>query len=92
MKLSFEWNENKAAVNLTKYGVRFELAARVFHDPMRLERHDQRQDDGEDRFLIIGLVGGKELAVAYTLRDEVIRIISARKAGHHERREYWENR
>ena len=92
MELSFEWDENKAAANLTKHGVRFELAAHVFHDPLRLERHDGRQDYGEDRFLTIGLVGDKELAVTYTLRDEVIRIISAREADHHERREYWKNR
>jgi len=40
---------------------------------------DGRQDYGKDRFLTIGLVGDKELAVTYTLRDEVIRITSARE-------------
>ena len=92
MGLSFEWDEEKAAANLTKHGVSFELAARAFYDPARLDRIDAREDYGEDRFLTIGLVGDVELAVVYTLRGDAIRLISARQAERHEQREYWKNR
>src|SRR3546814_12106563 len=83
---SLEWDDEKAASNLTKHRVAFEDAARVFFDPNRLDRHDGREDYGEDRFLTIGLVGTVELAVVYTVRGDSIRIISARKAERSEER------
>lgn len=89
MDLSFDWHEEKALANLTKHGVSFEIAARVFLDPVRLDRYDGREDYDEDRFVTIGLVGNTELAVAYTMRGDVIRIISARQAARHEKHEYW---
>lgn len=88
MTLRVEWDEDKATSNLKKHGVAFQLATRVFHDPARLERFDDR----EDRFLTIGLVGDVELAISYTLRHNTIRIISARQAERHEQRNYWKNR
>ncbi|EQD48216.1 protein containing DUF497, partial [mine drainage metagenome] len=57
MTTSFEWDNGKATINLTKHGVSFMLAARTFYDPTRLDRYDGREDYGEDRFLTIGLVG-----------------------------------
>jgi uncharacterized protein len=93
MSLSFEWNDEKAASNLTKHGVSFELAARVFLDMERMERHDGRDDyGGEDRFITVGLVGDVELTVAYTMRGDTIRLISARRSERHEQDEYWKNR
>ena len=59
---------------------------------MRIEKFDGREPYGEDRFITIGLFDGNELAVVYTLREDTVRIISARKAGPNERRSYWENR
>jgi hypothetical protein len=92
MTLRVEWDEDKATSNLKKHGVAFQLATRVFHDPARLERFDDREDYGEDRFLTIGLVGDVELAISYTIRHNTIRIISARQAERHEQRNYWKNR
>ena len=51
---------------------------------------DNREDYGEDRYVIIGLVKNRLLFVAYTMRGKVIRIISARGAEPHERRQYHE--
>lgn len=92
MELNFEWDEDKAAVNRIKHGVPFDEALAVFLDVNRLDRYDGREDYGEDRFLTIGLVDGFELAIAYTLRSDTIRIISARKATRHEQTDYWKNR
>ena len=92
MNRNFEWDDEKAAANLKNHGVAFEDAAGVFYDPSHLDRYDGREDYGEDRFLMVGLFGTVELVVIYTLRDDTIRIISARKAESHERQEYWKNR
>ena len=94
MTLSFEWDDEKAASNLVKHGVPFEVATALFLDLNRIERYDSREDYGEDRFITIGLVACLELTltVAYTLRGDTIRLISARKATSHEQRKYWQNR
>ena len=62
----------------------------MFKDPLAIESLDDREDYGEDRFVIIGMVDGRLLFVAYTLRGETIRIISARGAEPHEQRQYHE--
>lgn len=92
MTLVFEWDAEKAAANRIKHGISFELAAHVFYDPSRIDRYDDRENYGEERFLTIGLVGQMALIVAYTMRGDTIRIISARKADRHEQGIYWENR
>lgn len=92
MMVEFEWDDDKAASNLKKHGVSFPVAARVFADPNRIERRDDRHDYGEDRFVTVGLVGDVELAVLYTPRGEATRIISARKAEPHEQNDYWKDR
>ena len=86
----FDWDEAKAAENYTKHGVSFDAAARVFEDPFAIEFLDDREDYGEDRFNIIGMVDNRLLFVAYTLRNSVIRIISARGAEPNEKRQYHE--
>lgn len=88
--LQFEWDDAKAARNLADHGVGFDAATSVFNDPFALEWLDDREDYGEDRYVILGSVEGRLLYVAYTMRDEKIRIISARGAGPHERRKYHE--
>jgi hypothetical protein len=62
----------------------------VFKDPFAIEWLDDREDYGEDRYVIIGMVNNHLLCVAYTMRGEAIRIISARGAEPHERRQYHE--
>jgi uncharacterized protein len=88
MILKFEWNKSKAKDNYAKHGVSFELAKSVFKDPFALEFLDDRQDYGEDRFVIIATVDGSILYVAYVERNGVIRIISARRATKHEQETY----
>ena len=88
MNLKFEWSKAKAEDNYAKHGVGFELAKRVFDDPFAVEFHDNRQDYGEERFVILGTVDGRVFYVAYTERNDAIRIISARSATNHEQEIY----
>ena len=72
------------------HGVSFELAATVFKDPFAIERLDDREDYGEERFIIIGMAAGRALVfVAYTEREERIRIISARRVTQCEQDDYF---
>jgi uncharacterized DUF497 family protein len=65
----FEWDDAKAAQNYADHGVSFEAAKKVFKDPFATERLDDREDYGEDRYGILGMVDGRILYVAYTLRN-----------------------
>lgn len=90
--MHFVWDEKKNRLNRAKHGVSFEIARRVFDDPFHLSIQD-RHVDGEERWQTLGLVGGVVvLLVAHTLGeeggDEVVRIISARKATRKERAHY----
>lgn len=85
--LTFEWDEAKAAANLVAHGVSFEAARDVFKDPFALDWLDDREDYGEERYI---MADKRLLYVAYTIRGEAIRIISARGAEPHERRQYHE--
>ncbi len=87
----FEWDDAKAAQNYADHGVSFEAAKKAFEDPFATERLDDREDYGEVRYNILGVVDGRILYVAYTLRNDTIRIISARGAEPHERRQYHED-
>ncbi len=87
---AFEWDEDKAAQNDAKHGVTFEAARDVFKDPFAIEQIDDRENYGEERFIIIGMASGRLLTVVYTMRGEFIRIISARGAEPYEQRQYHE--
>jgi len=70
--------------------VSFELAKAVFNDPFAVERVDDREDYGEERFIIIGMAEGHVLLfVAYTEREERIRLISARRVTQYEQEDYY---
>jgi uncharacterized protein len=91
----FEWDEAKAESNRRKHGIDFDDAVEVFYDPHALVEQD-RVVAGELRWQTIGLVGGVVvLLVAHTVdeagQDEVIRIISARRADRRERKHYEQN-
>lgn len=90
--LDFEWDEAKAAANLTKHGIGFLAACRIFDDVFAIDFEDRSMDYGEVRRIVIGIVGGEVLTVIYGERGDTIRIISARKATGQERREYAEAR
>ena len=84
----FEWDDVKAEANLRKHKISFREARRVFDDPFAVIDQEVSEDYGEDRFLATGLVEGLLVSVAYTERDDRIRIISARKASSDEQRAY----
>ncbi len=88
----FEWNDEKAASNLARHGVPFEAAMLVFDDPFAVEFEDDRQDYNETRFVVIGMAENRLLYVAYTIRNESTRVISARIAEPFEKRLYHEQR
>ena len=92
--MRFEWNEDKNRLNLIKHGISFEAAELVFDDPHALSYQD-REIDGEERWQTMGVIGGSiTVLVAHTRREEdaeeIIRIISARKATASARRAYEE--
>jgi uncharacterized DUF497 family protein len=89
---AFEWDAVKAAANLRKHGVSFEVARLVFADP-RVILDQDRTVEGEVRWQAIGMVRATTvLAVAHLWREtedgSAIRIISARRASYRERRAY----
>lgn len=89
--LSFEWDERKNAANKRKHGVSFEEAQTVFYDDNALLVGDPDHSEDEERFIILGLsYTVRVLLVCHCYRedDELIRIISARKADRSERSEY----
>jgi uncharacterized DUF497 family protein len=87
----FEWDEAKAASNYAKHRVRFIAARAAFKDVFAVGGVDDRDDYGEERFYIMGMVDGRLLHVTYTVRNGTIRIISARAAEPHEKRKYHED-
>jgi uncharacterized protein len=88
--VEFEWDEAKAGANLRAHGVSFELAKTVFRDPFAIERLNDRGDYGELRFVLIGMAESRVLLfVAYTERNERIRIISARRVTQYEQDDYF---
>ncbi|MGI8485346.1 MAG: BrnT family toxin [Thermomicrobiales bacterium] len=93
--MRFEWDIRKSRSNLTKHGITFELAEIIFFDPLSRTMPD-REVNGEKRWITLGtLPNGRVLFVAHTLtgsdEEPVVRIISARKATIHERREFEED-
>jgi len=82
---SFEWDEEKRRTNLRKHGIDFADAARVLDGPTVIRRSDRH---GEVRYQVIGVVEGREVALACSLESERCRIISARRARRDERRKY----
>ena len=89
-EIRFEWDPRKARSNEKKHGVSFEEAESVFYDEQALLIEDPRPTEEEERFVLLGLSAGlRVLVVVHALRgDDVIRIISARKATRQERQEY----
>ena len=88
--MNFEWDEEKNEENIRKHGFDFADAWEIFESPMRVAL-DTREDYGEDRLNGIGLLGNRIVVVVFTERGEdIIRIISLRKALKHERKKFEE--
>jgi hypothetical protein len=81
------YKESRLQLQETRYS--FPFATRIFLDDNRIERLDDGGDYGESRFVAVGLVNGSEIVVVYTLREDKIRVISARKADQNEIETYW---
>ena len=81
--IEFEWDDHKNRINIEKHGIDFEEAATVFYDENAVLFDDPDHSAEEDRFLILGISKKERLCIVshcYRGADEVIRIISARKA------------
>ncbi len=78
--MEFEWDPKKAAENLRKHHISFVEAAEAFFDESAVDLFDDINSDTEIRYRIVGISRRRLLFVAFTDRDETIRIISARKA------------
>jgi uncharacterized DUF497 family protein len=89
-ELRFEWDPAKAKRNLREHGVSFEEAESVFSDDFAILVADPDHSRDEDRFVLVGLSAGlRILVVVHCYRDQnVIRIISARRATPSERAQY----
>lgn len=91
--IQFEWDDKKEQVNIEKHGVTFEEASTVFEDESAILFDDPEHSRDEERFILLGLSEqAKMLIVCHCYRgtDEIIRIISARKATKNEAKQYTE--
>ena len=91
--MQFEWSDEKNRLNIKKHNVSFEEAKEVFFDPMHISKLDYRFDYFEERWITIGATGENKILVVANLffdesGEEIIRIISARKANQKERSFY----
>jgi len=89
MGMGVIWDQEKATRNVQKHGVRFADAALVLDDPYAVTITDYESEPVEARWVTLGAdAQGRALVVVYTYRGEDIRLISARPAERHERKEY----
>ena len=91
--MQFEWDENKNKINQRKHGISFDEVTSVFRDAFAIVFDDPDHSDNEERFLIIGTSDKRGICLVshcYRGQDQVIRIISARKATKTERNIYEE--
>ncbi len=88
--MKFEWDKEKSVCNLKKHGVSFEEAKEVFEDPFHISKLDYRFDYFEERWITLGSTTKDKILVVTNMffdenGEEIIRIISARKANQKER-------
>lgn len=88
--IRFAWDKGKAAESLRKHGVSFEEGSTVFADENARLKHDPDHSQEEDRFILLGLSAKlRMLVVCHVYREEqIIRLISARKATRNECKQY----
>jgi len=91
MDMLFDWDENKAKINENKHGISFLEAMTTFNDPNAIIIDDDEHSDDEERFILLGMSSvANLLMVCHCYRDEndIIRLISARKANRLENRKF----
>lgn len=86
--MRFEWDEAKRRLNVRRHGIDFVDAVEVF-DGITLTIEDTRFDYGETRYVTLGLLKGRVVVITHTEQDDVIRIISVRKATKNEEANYF---
>ena len=91
--MKFEWDEKKNLINQEKHGVSFEEAREVFDDPLQISKLDYRFNYFEERWITVGSTKKYQISVVANMffsdeGEEIIRIISARKANTKERQSY----
>lgn len=91
--MKYEWNEEKNKLNQQKHGISFEEAKEVFDDALQISKLDKRFSYFEERWITIGSTSKYKVLVVANLfftddGEEIIRIISARKANKQERQSY----
>jgi uncharacterized DUF497 family protein len=87
--MRFEWDPEKAKLNLKKHGVSFDEAATAFYDPLSATFPDPDHSEDEERLITVGVSSrGRLLVVAHTERGNAVRIINARSATAHERKRH----
>ena len=90
-ELRFEWDEQKARVNEQKHGISFKEAKTVFYDENARLIPDPEHSIEEDRYILLGMSRSLRVLIVchvYRENDELIRIISARKATKKEYQQY----
>ena len=89
--MEFVWDDQKAEENRRKHRVSFEEAQTVFYDPEARLIYDPDHSQDEDRFILLGLSSALRILIichCYRENDQVIRIISARRANRNEQMQY----
>jgi len=86
--MRFEWDEAKRSVNIKRHGIDFVDVEKILAGET-ITFLDNRFDYGEIRFLTFGLLWGKVVAIVHTEKDEVIRVISVRRASKSEEETYF---
>jgi len=81
----FEWDEAKSNANLVKHGMAFDDASEIFYGPVVVKRSNR---DNEERWIAIGESNDQIVTVIFTRRNDLIRIISARRPRPDEKRAY----
>jgi len=84
--MAFEWDDNKNKVNITKHGIDFVDAKEIWQG--KVMEFPSPQDHNEERIIAIGLYKERCITVIYTWRDNIRRLISARKARENEQKDY----
>jgi hypothetical protein len=83
----FEWDENKNVINIEQHDIDFNDAWMIFENAM-LRKMDTRKDYSEERWVALGKLRDIVVVIVYTFRQSKIRVISIRRANHHERKIY----
>jgi uncharacterized DUF497 family protein len=86
-KNRYIWNREKAEINYRKHNIHFEQATGIFEDLFAVDQYDDEHSDYEDRYCTTGRAGIL-ITVSYTMRDQLVRIFSARKADGEEKEAY----